>query len=67
MSNFLSSKFGYRDIDQQECTGCVKDIQVFNNFVVIITNKDLIIVRRIDGVKLFDEEYIESMKQRSAQ
>jgi len=62
-SSFISAKLGYRDQDLAEATGHVKDLHVIENFVLIITNKDIIIVRRSDNVKLYETEYLEGLKQ----
>jgi hypothetical protein len=42
-----------------EATSCVKDLHIFENFVALITNKDLIIFRRVDGVKVYEKDYFD--------
>lgn len=46
-----------------ESTSCVKDIHIFDNFIAFITNKDIIIIRRIDGVKIYEKDYFDQVKE----
>lgn len=63
--SFLSSKLGYGggDLEMGEAVGCVKEIHVIDNFIALITNKDLIILRKSDGVKIYDNDYLEQIKE----
>jgi len=63
--SYLSSKLGYggADLEMGEAIGCVKDIHVIDNFIALITNKDLIMIRKSDGVKLYENDYFEQIKE----
>ena len=60
--SYLSSKLGYGG-GEGEAIGCVKDIHVIDNFIALITNKDLIMIRKSDGVKLYENDYFEQIKE----
>lgn len=45
ISNFLSSRLGYRGEAEQDGTKAVKETHIIDGFVVIITGKDILIVR----------------------
>ena len=60
--SYLSSKLGY-GCGEGEAIGCVKDIHVIDNFIALITNKDLIMIRKSDGVKLYENDYFEQIKE----
>ena len=63
--SYISSKLGYGggDLDMGEAIGCVKDIHVIDNFIALITNKDLIMLRKSDGVKMYENDYLEQIKE----
>ena len=63
--SYLSSKLGYGggDLEMGEAIGCVKDIHVIDNFIALITNKDLIMLRKSDGVKIYENDYLEQIKE----
>ena len=63
--SYLSSKLGYGggDLEMGEAIGCVKDIHVIENFIALITNKDLIMLRKSDGVKMYENDYLEQIKE----
>ena len=63
--SYLSSKLGYGsgDLEMGEAIGCVKDIHVIDNFIALITNKDLIMIRKSDGVKIYENDYLEQIKE----
>jgi hypothetical protein len=63
--SYLSSKLGYGggDLELGEAIGCVKDIHVIENFIALITNKDLIMLRKSDGVKMYENDYLEQIKE----
>ena len=63
--SFLSSKLGYGggDLEMGEAIGCVKDIHVIDNFIALITNKYLIMLRKSDGVKIYENDYLEQIKE----
>jgi hypothetical protein len=67
IGNFLSSKLNYGSGDQEngESSSCIKDIHIVDNFIIITTNKDLIILRQSDGVKLVEKEYFDKIKELS--
>jgi hypothetical protein len=63
--SYLYSKLGYGggDLEMGEAIGCVKDIHVIDNFIALITNKDLIMLRKSDGVKMYENDYLEQIKE----
>ena len=46
-----------------EARSCVKDIHVIENFIALITSKDLIMLRKSDGVKIYENDYLEQIKE----
>jgi hypothetical protein len=63
-SHFISSKLGYAGNEEEgESANCVKAIEIYDNFVFIVTNKDVIIIRRVDNAKLFEKEFSELIKE----
>lgn len=64
LSSFISQKLGFRLLDNNEASQCVKDVH-FNGegYATIVTNKDVIIIRRRDNFKVYEREFIESARQ----
>ena len=65
LGSFISSKFRYGGPEQDvgEAETCVKDIHLIDNFIAIITHKDLIIIRRSDGMKIYERDYLDQIKE----
>lgn len=63
MSTFISSKIYGSTENEGEATGCVKSIEIAQNFLFVITAKDIFIVRRSDNTKVYEREYFDSAKE----
>ena len=62
LSTFISSKI-YGAGEAEAASGLVKSIEIVQNFVFVVTSKDIIIIRRSDNTKLYEREYFESAKE----
>lgn len=66
LSTFISSKIYGAGENEGENAGCVKAIEIVQNFVIVVTAKDIFIVRRSDNAKVYEREYFDSAKEWSA-
>lgn len=63
ISNFISSKLGLRGEEAPgDASKLVREVTDIGHFIVIITNKDIIVVRKLGMVKVYESEYLENLK-----
>jgi hypothetical protein len=67
LSTFISSKLYGTGENEGESAGFIKSIEIVQNFVFVVTSKDILIIRRSDNTKLYEREYFELAKQWAAE
>jgi hypothetical protein len=62
LSTFISSKLYGTGENEGESSGYIKSIEIVENFVFVVTSKDILIIRRSDNTKVYERDYLDSAK-----